>query len=150
MENYPTWLPVVAAALQSQDGRMLMQKRAAGTDYEGLWEFPGGKVEHGETPAQALIRELHEELSVMIPQASITPICFAQGNSENGRIPIVILLYTATISNATCHAIPTYGAGGESRWFDPMEMEKLEKPPLDHQLTSRLSALWHAKGLPSP
>ncbi len=68
---------VVAAALYDAEGRILLAQRPAGKSMAGLWEFPGGKVESGETPEQALVRELHEELSIMVDEASLRPITFA-------------------------------------------------------------------------
>ena len=64
----PTVL-VVAAALIDTDGRMLIAQRPEGKALAGLWEFPGGKIEPGERPEQALIRELHEELGITVDQA---------------------------------------------------------------------------------
>jgi hypothetical protein len=63
MKKIPT-LTVVAAALVAPDGRILLQQRAQGRAMAGLWEFPGGKVEEGETPEAALVRELREELGI--------------------------------------------------------------------------------------
>lgn len=68
---------VVAAALYNSDGRILLAQRPEGKAMAGLWEFPGGKVEPGETPEQALVRELREELSIMVDEASLEPVTFA-------------------------------------------------------------------------
>jgi 8-oxo-dGTP diphosphatase len=68
---------VVAAALYDAEGRILLAQRPAGKSMAGLWEFPGGKIEPGETPEQALVRELHEELSIMVDETSLKPITFA-------------------------------------------------------------------------
>ena len=68
---------VVAAALFDAEGRILLAQRPAGKSMAGLWEFPGGKLEPGETPEQALVRELHEELSIMVDEASLRPVTFA-------------------------------------------------------------------------
>ncbi len=64
MTEIPTWLPVVALALERADGRILMQRRPPGKAHGGLWEFPGGKVEAGESPRAALVREVNEELAI--------------------------------------------------------------------------------------
>jgi len=68
---------VVAAALYDAEGRILLAQRPAGKPMAGLWEFPGGKIESGETPERALVRELHEELSIMVDETSLKPITFA-------------------------------------------------------------------------
>lgn len=70
-------LLVVAAALFDQEGRVLLARRPEGKALAGLWEFPGGKLEPGETPEQALQRELQEELSVEIAQDDLKPLTFA-------------------------------------------------------------------------
>lgn len=68
---------VVAVALIDADGRILLSKRPAGKSLAGLWEFPGGKVEQGERPEAALIRELHEELGIDVEQSCVAPLTFA-------------------------------------------------------------------------
>ena len=71
MEKKPTYLFVAAAALVDEKGRILVQKRPEGKPMAGLWEFPGGKVESGETPELALIRELREELNISVEPQDI-------------------------------------------------------------------------------
>ena len=68
---------VAAVALIDRDGRVLLTKRPEGKPLAGLWEFPGGKVEPGETPEAALIRELHEELAIETWQSCLAPLTFA-------------------------------------------------------------------------
>jgi len=68
---------VAAVALIDADGRVLLAQRPAGKSMAGLWEFPGGKVEQGETPETALIRELHEELGIATWQSCLAPLTFA-------------------------------------------------------------------------
>ena len=70
-------LLVVAAALFDAEGRILLAQRPEGKSLAGLWEFPGGKLELGETPEAALVRELHEELSLTVNESSLTPLTFA-------------------------------------------------------------------------
>lgn len=72
----PTVL-VVAAALIDAEGRVLLAQRPAGKSMAGLWEFPGGKVEPGETPEAALVRELHEELGIDVRAEDLKPLTFA-------------------------------------------------------------------------
>lgn len=68
---------VAAVALIDADGRVLIAQRPAGKPMAGLWEFPGGKIEDGETPEAALIRELHEELGVDTHESCLAPLTFA-------------------------------------------------------------------------
>ena len=75
-------LLVAACALIDADGRVLLAKRPPGRPLAGLWEFPGGKVEKGETPEAALIRELEEELAIVVPQMCLAPFTFASHTYE--------------------------------------------------------------------
>src|SRR5665213_4235634 len=68
---------VVAVALVDPDGRVLIAQRPDGKSMAGLWEFPGGKIEAGERPEQALIRELAEELGIVVKEACLAPLTFA-------------------------------------------------------------------------
>ncbi|MES2096243.1 MAG: (deoxy)nucleoside triphosphate pyrophosphohydrolase, partial [Pseudomonadota bacterium] len=82
---------VVAAALTDRRGRVLVAERPQGKEFAGLWEFPGGKVEPGETPKAALARELHEELGIGIDAAHCAPVTFA--SEPRGQRRLVLLLY---------------------------------------------------------
>ena len=68
---------VAACALVDADGRVLLAQRPEGKPMAGLWEFPGGKVEDGERPEQSLIRELQEELGIVVNEACLAPLTFA-------------------------------------------------------------------------
>lgn len=83
---------VVAGALFDREGRLLLTKRPPGKSFEGMWEFPGGKVEQGELPEAALSRELLEELGVHCNPADLKPLSFIT-NRVNSDIEIVMLLY---------------------------------------------------------
>src|ERR1700761_2605055 len=77
MAEPQTLLLVVAAALVDSDGRVLIAQRPDGKSMAGLWEFPGGKIESGERPEAALIRELHEELGITVKEPCLAPFTFA-------------------------------------------------------------------------
>lgn len=73
---------VVAVALIDADGRVLLQQRPSHKEHGGLWEFPGGKIDAGELPEAALIRELKEELGIVVPQRCLAPLTFASHSYE--------------------------------------------------------------------
>jgi 8-oxo-dGTP diphosphatase len=132
MKTDVTW--VVAGVLCAEDGRLLMHKRPDHKAHGGLWEFPGGKVEPWETPVNALIRELREELGIAIDPDDCAPACFAEGSNAAGDCAIVILLYTI----ARWQGEPQALEGGAVDWFTPERIAALEKPPLDIALARRL------------
>ena len=137
MENNPTWTLVVALALRDAAGRWLMHRRPAHKHDGGLWEFPGGKVEPGEMPADALVREAKEELGIVLDPAELNAVCFAQEPLDYSQAPIVILLYTASRWSGTPAALE----GGAVAWFAPEDIAGLDKPPLDVTLSRRLFAI---------
>lgn len=138
MEKNPTWIPVVALALQGSGGRWLMHLRSEEKHHGGLWEFPGGKVEVGETPANALIREISEELGIGLDAHSLRPAGFAENAVEDGKPQIVIMLYTAGTWDLDQAVQPRALEGGAVGWFSPAEIELLAKPPLDVVLATQL------------
>lgn len=130
MENNPTTILVVAAALIGPDGRILVHQRKLGTALGGLWEFPGGKVEAGENPDSALVRELEEELGITVDPADL---CFLDQASEPGN-PHVILLYTCRRWSGE----PACLTAEAIAWIWPNELQALEMPPLDIPLARTL------------
>ncbi len=134
MAKIPTAMLVVAVAFERADGRILMQQRPPGKAHAGLWEFPGGKVEPGETPRAALVREVNEELAVALDPAALKPACFADDTAGEGRSAIVILLYTARGWSGEPRAME----GGACAWFTRAEIAALAMPPLDYALLARL------------
>ncbi|GMM93895.1 (deoxy)nucleoside triphosphate pyrophosphohydrolase [Qipengyuania sp. MTN3-11] len=134
MEKKPTFVPVVAVALQREDGRWLMHRRPAGKAHAGLWEFPGGKVENGEMPRDALVREIVEELGVVLEKTEPEPVGFAEWAGGEASRPIVILLYTSRSWTGE----PASLEGGATGWFRPEEIARLERPPLDLALCRQL------------
>lgn len=127
-------MAVVAGALRGADGRWLMHQRPPGKAHPGLWEFPGGKVESGEMPAQSLVRELCEELAIRCSPSALSPVGFAESSVTDTTGAIVILLYTLR----DWEGVPRAVEGGAVGWFTPDEIRKLPRPPLDIELTNRL------------
>ena len=136
MKKIPTTLLVVAAALSREDGRILLQRRPIGRSMAGLWEFPGGKLEDGETPEVALVREMAEELAIQIDPADLTPTCFA--SAAIGDRSLLLLLYLCTV----WHGEPTATESPELGWFTVDEMDELLMPPADIPLLALLKKLF--------
>lgn len=82
---------VVACALIDVDGRILVTQRPEGKDHAGLWEFPGGKIDVGETPEHAIVRELYEELNLEPCERCVQPLTFT--THDDGSRAITLLLY---------------------------------------------------------
>jgi 8-oxo-dGTP diphosphatase len=134
LEKNPT-LTVVAAALVDADGRVLLQQRAPGRAMAGLWEFPGGKVEPGELPEAALVRELREELGIEADPALLSPAAFA--SADNGGRHMLLLLYLCRQWRGEPRPLDAAGF----KWLRPREMDGREMPPADIPLIARLDAL---------
>ena len=134
VQKNPTMM-VVAAALVDAEGQVLLQQRAPGRSMAGLWEFPGGKAEIGETPETALIRELHEELGIRVEEAWLTPACFA--SAPNGAAHMLLLLYLCRKWVGEPRPLDATGL----KWLAPAEMIASEMPPADQPLIGLLDAL---------
>ncbi len=134
MEKSPTLL-VVAGALVDAAGRVLLQQRAPGRQMAGLWEFPGGKVEPGERPEAALVRELKEELGIDVDAASLVPAAFA--SAPLGERHLVLLLYLCRGWRGEPRALDANAL----KWLRPNEMVPAEMPPADAPLIPLLEAL---------
>lgn len=126
--------PVVAAALIDGEGRVLLQQRPAGKALAGLWEFPGGKLEPGETPEAALIRELHEELAITVTPEALEPAGFAT-EPLPGR-HLLLLLYVVRSWSGTPLALEADGL----IWCPPKRMGAWPMPPADGPLVRQLVA----------
>lgn len=135
MEDLSTVLIVVGLAIVDRGGRVLMQKRPADKAHGGLWEFPGGKVEPGETCEQALVRESDEELGVAIDVSDLAPVSFATGSSVGKGRPLLLLLYATRKWEGAPHPLEE---GSAIAWFDPADLLALAMPPLDVPLAQAL------------
>ena len=134
MANLPMLL-VAAAALVDIDGRVLLQQRPAGKAMAGLWEFPGGKVEAGESLEQTLIRELREELDIDVSEACLAPFTFASHAYEDFRL--VMPLYVCRVWQGTVRP----REGQAVKWLRPLAMTDLPMPPADRPLIAMLRDL---------
>lgn len=128
-------LPVVAVALVDREGRVLLQQRPPGRSMAGLWEFPGGKVEPGETPEAALIRELQEELGIDVEAACLAPATFA--SAPLGDRHLILLLFACR----KWRGQPQPLHASALRWARPIEMHALAMPPADRPLIGLIEAL---------
>ncbi|HZU62836.1 MAG TPA: (deoxy)nucleoside triphosphate pyrophosphohydrolase [Novosphingobium sp.] len=122
-------LLVVAVALLRAEGQVLMQQRPPGKAHAGLWEFPGGKLEAGESAEIAACREIAEELGVVLRPADLVPVGFA---SNGGGL--VILLYACRAWEGQPAALE----GGDIGWFALVDVAGLAMPPLDYPLAEAL------------
>jgi 8-oxo-dGTP diphosphatase len=128
-------MTVVAAALVDESGRVLLQQRAPGRSMAGLWEFPGGKVEPGELPEAALVRELGEELGIHVDAGALTPACFASAPVGGGHM--ILLLFLCR----TWRGEPRPLDASALKRLRPEDMDPAEMPPADRPLIEMLSLL---------
>ncbi|MHA3841082.1 (deoxy)nucleoside triphosphate pyrophosphohydrolase [Sphingomonas aestuarii] len=128
-------LLVVAAALIDGDGRVLVQQRPPDKPMAGLWEFPGGKVDPGETPEAALRRELDEELGLTIDQSCLAPAVFA--SEALGDCHLILLLYVLR----KWPGVPEARHATALKWLRPVALHGLDMPPADRPLIGLLEAL---------
>ncbi|HET6971807.1 MAG TPA: (deoxy)nucleoside triphosphate pyrophosphohydrolase [Phenylobacterium sp.] len=128
-------LLVAAAALVDTDGRVLICQRPEGKQLAGLWEFPGGKVEPGETPEACLIRELSEELGITVARACLAPFVFASHEYDSFHLLMPLYLirrWDGLVENREHKALA---------WVRPVHMESYPMPPADAPLVAWLRDL---------
>ena len=123
---------VVACALVDIDGRVLVVKRPPGKPMAGLWEFPGGKVEKGERPEQALIRELKEEISIDVTDNCLAPLTFASHSYDDFHL--LMPLYVCRKWDGQI----VLNEATDSKWLKPNEMRNLDMPEADVPLIAML------------
>lgn len=128
-------LLVAACALVDADGRILLAQRPEGKSLAGLWEFPGGKVEPGETPEATLVRELDEELGIATKEACLAPLTFASHTYE--KFHLLMPLYV-------CRRYEGIARGREGqalKWVRPQALRDYPMPPADEPLIPFLQDL---------
>lgn len=131
----PRLLLVVACALVDDDGRVLIARRPEGKPMAGLWEFPGGKIEPGEAPEDAVIRELAEELAVTVTKPCLAPLTFA--SHDYGEFHLLMPLFVCRRWNGS----PVPREFQQLRWVRPNRLRDFPMPPADEPLISHLADL---------
>jgi 8-oxo-dGTP diphosphatase len=125
-------LLVVAAALVDVDARVLLSQRPKGKPLEGLWEFPGGKIEGDEPPEAALIRELKEELGISVKAACLAPLTFASHSYADFHL--LMPIYVCRKWEGFVHPLD----GQTLKWVRPKDMRSYPMPPADAPLIPHL------------
>jgi 8-oxo-dGTP diphosphatase len=131
-------LPMVlvsAVVLVDGDGRVLLAQRPEGKAMAGLWEFPGGKVEAGETPEAALIRELGEELAIDTAESCLAPLSFVSHAYDDFHL--LMLVYVCRKWKGT----PQPVEGGELTWVRAPRLRDYDMPPADLPLIAVIQDL---------
>lgn len=123
---------VSAVALIDVDGRILLAQRPEGKSMAGLWEFPGGKVEVGETPEAALVRELHEELGIETWNSCLAPLTFASHSYETFHLLMPLF------ACRKWEGIPTPREGQVLKWVHARDLRDYPMPPADIPLIPML------------
>jgi 8-oxo-dGTP diphosphatase len=126
---------VAACALVDADGRVLIAQRPAGKPMAGLWDFPGGKVEAGERPEETLIRELREELGIVVNEACLAPLTFASHRYPDFHL--LMPLYVCRRWDGTVTALE----GQALTWVRANRLREYPMPPADEPLVAHLTAL---------
>lgn len=121
-------LLVAACALVDADGRVLLTQRPEGKQLAGLWEFPGGKVEPGESPEAALIRELSEEIGIVTKEACLAPLTFASHSYDTFHL--LMPLFVCRRFEGTARGLE----GQALKWVRPRDMRDYPMPPADEPL----------------
>lgn len=123
---------VAAVALVDADGRVLLAQRPEGKSMAGLWEFPGGKVEPGESPEETLIRELHEELGITVKAACLAPLTFASHPYDDFHLLMPLWICRRW------EGIVQGREGQALKWVRPKALRDWPMPPADEPLIPHL------------
>lgn len=119
---------VAAIALIDRDNRVLLARRKGDDNFAGLWEFPGGKIEPGETPEAALLRELHEELAIETWDSCLAPLTFASHSYEDFHLLMPLFVCRKWIG------IPQCIAHSELKWVKPQDISQFPMPAADRHI----------------
>ncbi|MCY3879316.1 MAG: (deoxy)nucleoside triphosphate pyrophosphohydrolase [Rhodobacteraceae bacterium] len=119
---------VAAAALIDKDSRVLLAERPVHKALGGLWEYPGGKIEAGETPEAALLRELEEELSISTWGSCLAPLTFASHSYPDFHLLMPVFACRKWIG------VPQPNAHSQLKWVRPREIAKYAMPPADRHI----------------
>jgi 8-oxo-dGTP diphosphatase len=126
---------VAAVALIDVDGRVLIAQRPKGKALEGLWEFPGGKVEAGERPEQALVRELSEELAIDVSESCLAPLTFASHAYDDFHLLMPLYVCRRWTGDMASNE------GQALKWVRAMALRDYPMPPADKPLIPHLEEL---------
>jgi 8-oxo-dGTP diphosphatase len=130
-------LLVAAALIERPGGQILLSRRRPDQSLAGCWEFPGGKIEAGESPEAALAREIEEELGCLVRVEGVFEVVFF----GYPTFDLYMLVYRCAILRGTPRALTV----AEVAWFDPAQIPELSLPPADYPLAHKLAAAAAAK-----
>lgn len=124
---------VVAAAVVIQSGRVLLTRRAEGQHLAGMWEFPGGKLEDGESPEEALVRECREECGIEVEVGEILDVT----HHRYPKKAVLLLFYRCALRRGEVRHLQV----ADHAWVAPRDLESYPLPPADERVVSRIKAL---------
>lgn len=124
---------LVAAAVVKKDGRILLTRRMEGAHLAGLWEFPGGKVEDGEDPERAVVRECREECAIDVEVGPVLEVAFHRYEQKD----VLLLFYECRLPG---DQVVQHVGVAEHAWVRPDELRQYPLPPPDERLVRKLSA----------
>jgi 8-oxo-dGTP diphosphatase len=127
---------IVTAGVVLEQGRVLLTQRKVGAHLEGMWEFPGGKVEPGEDPRDALIRELHEELGIDVTVAEAVDVTFHRYDDADKAVLLLFFDATRTKDSAEPRALDV----AAFRWATRSDLDALTFPPADGPIVQKVKA----------
>lgn len=127
---------VVAAGIVIERGKVLLSRRKQGSHLEGLWEFPGGKVEEGEDPRVALARELEEELGIATDVGEIVDVTFHRYEDAGKAVLLLFFEATRTAGSPEPSAVDV----AEVAWFDASSLDPAKFPPADVAVLTKVRA----------
>lgn len=127
---------IVSAAIVIEDGRVLLSRRKKGTHLEGLWEFPGGKVEAGEDPRSALVRELAEELGIVAAVGEVVDVTFHRYEDDDKAVLLLFFEAARAPRSPPPRAIDV----AEVAWFEAAALDPAAFPPADVAVLAKVRA----------